>query len=284
MTDPASVAPDAPPPLPVEETRAQDRTRRNRQLSKRAKFRLEEEASTWLITYADMITVLLSLFVILVSMMSYVKLKPETETVMVPEPRLQPVFIPVFAPYPNPLAQYGDGATDRPPPLPVFEQAPTPQQPARESWAARASRQLEESFGREKLGREVAVQQVDQHVVVRLGDSVLFDSGRADLRADGAAVLFRLGPVLKRLDGFVRVEGHTDNVPIATQRFPSNWELSAGRAGAVVRQLIDAGMPAHRVEAVGFADTRPLARGDTEAARALNRRVSFVILPPDGLP
>jgi len=289
MTDPATPAgaqeSGAPPAgsAPGEDGQDPSRRRRHKAASKSVRFKVEEEASTWLITYADMITVLLSLFVILVSMMSYVKVTGSPDQ-PVPQAQLHPVFIPVFAPSPNPLAQYGDGAppSDRPPPLPVFD-TPTEKQAA-SSWASRASRQLQDSLAREQLGREALVQQVDRHVVVRLGDSVLFDLGRADLRPDGAAVLNRLAPVLKRLESFIRVEGHTDDLPISTPRFPSNWELSAGRAAAVVRQLIEAGVPPQMVEAVGFADTRPLVRGTSTAARTMNRRVSFVILPPEGSP
>ena len=73
------------------------------------------------------------------------------------------------------------------------------------------------------------------------------------------------------------VEGHTDNVPIQTERYPSNWELSSGRAGSVVRQLIALGVSPERIRATGFADTKPLKPNDSEANRAVNRRVDLVL-------
>ena len=90
-------------------------------------------------------------------------------------------------------------------------------------------------------------------------------------------MLDKLVPLLARGGHTITVEGHTDNVPISTPQFPSNWELSAARASTVVRHLIARGIPADRLSAVGYADTRPLAANDTEAGRAKNRRVSIII-------
>ena len=73
------------------------------------------------------------------------------------------------------------------------------------------------------------------------------------------------------------VEGHTDNVPIQTARFPSNWELSSARAAMVTRRLIELGVPADRIRAIGYGDTRPRADNGTPEGRARNRRVAFVL-------
>lgn len=271
----------------------------------------DEGGGHWLVTYSDTVTLLLTIFVVLVSMMTFIKATPEP----LQSPLLRPVFVPVLtadgqlpqdvlpdaetessatrpaiAPPPPPgtasgvasethaVTRIGQAqASESVPREPTLPEAP-------QTWATRTSRELAALLAREGLGRDAVVERVDRHVVVRLGDNILFALGQADLRPEGAALMARLAPSLARLNSFIRVEGHTDDLPIANLRFPSNWELSAGRAATVVRHLIAGGMPAGQLEAVGFADTRPVVRGRSDTARARNRRVSFVILPPDGLP
>jgi chemotaxis protein MotB len=87
--------------------------------------------------------------------------------------------------------------------------------------------------------------------------------------------------VLSTTDNAVQVEGHTDNIPISTPAFPSNWELSGARAGSVVRMFIDLGVRPERLMAVGYADTRPLEGNDSPDGRSRNRRVTVMVLPTD---
>jgi chemotaxis protein MotB len=115
---------------------------------------------------------------------------------------------------------------------------------------------------------------------LNIPNSILFNSGAAELQGRGPSVIKALAPLL--IDGkfIVAVEGHTDNNPISTERFPSNWDLSASRAAAVVRVLADAGVGPGRLQAVGYADTRPLTGNDTENGRAENRRVALFLRMP----
>lgn len=117
----------------------------------------------------------------------------------------------------------------------------------------------------------------DRQVIIEIKERILFQTGQADLGAEGGNVLGRLAGLLLKSGGKVSVEGHTDDVPIASARFPSNWELSSARATAVVHALMNAGLPADRLRAIGYADTRPLAANDSPDNRALNRRVSLVV-------
>lgn len=117
-------------------------------------------------------------------------------------------------------------------------------------------------------------------IELHLPDEVLFDSGSASMRAAGADLLSRVAVLLKRIDGDIQIAGHTDNIPIRTARFPSNWELSASRAIEVVRLLRDLGVPETRLEAVGHGDNRPIASNRTSEGRAINRRVTVEISPP----
>jgi chemotaxis protein MotB len=123
----------------------------------------------------------------------------------------------------------------------------------------------------------VSVSQGQEGVTLRIDDSLLFPSGNDVLTPQGQDVLERLSSVLATFDGQISVEGHTDNVPISTPRFPSNWELSVGRAIAVVRQLERQGIAISRMRAVGYADTQPMESNATSEGRAANRRVELLL-------
>ncbi|WP_249978992.1 OmpA/MotB family protein [Vreelandella olivaria] len=123
----------------------------------------------------------------------------------------------------------------------------------------------------------VSVSQGQEGVTLRIDDSLLFPSGDAVLTPQGQDVLESLISVLEAFDGQISVEGHTDNIPISTARFPSNWELSVGRAIAVVRHLEHQGIAISRMRAVGYADTQPMESNATSDGRAANRRVELLL-------
>jgi len=123
----------------------------------------------------------------------------------------------------------------------------------------------------------VSVSQGEEGVTLRIDDSLLFPSGDAVLTPQGQDVLESLLAVLASFEGQISVEGHTDNIPIATSRFPSNWELSVGRAIAVVRHLERQGVAISRMRAVGYADTQPMESNATSEGRSANRRVELLL-------
>jgi chemotaxis protein MotB len=123
----------------------------------------------------------------------------------------------------------------------------------------------------------VSVSQGSEGVTLRIDTSLLFPSGQAVLTSRGQEVVESLIDVLTRFDGQISVEGHTDSVPISTARFPSNWELSSARAIAVVRHLERQGFNISRMRAVGYADTQPMEPNATEEGRAANRRVELLL-------
>jgi chemotaxis protein MotB len=129
------------------------------------------------------------------------------------------------------------------------------------------------------LEREVETSIARRGLIVRvLTDKVLFDSGSAELKKEGDALLDALARLLKTtVRNPIQVEGNTDNVPISG-RFPTNWELSTTRATAVVRDLIGHGVWPGRLAATGYADRHPIATNATEAGRRMNRRVELVVL------
>jgi chemotaxis protein MotB len=115
---------------------------------------------------------------------------------------------------------------------------------------------------------------------LQISDSILFTPASAALTESGRALLDELAGLLVDLPYELSVEGHTDDRPIATQRFPSNWELASSRASGVTRYLIGRGIAPGRVRAIGYADTRPLADNASAEGRSRNRRVSFILRLP----
>lgn len=117
-------------------------------------------------------------------------------------------------------------------------------------------------------------------MILVLSNDVLFDSGRPDLKDDGKKTLGEVARVLKGLpDRRFQVAGHTDNVAINTQRFPSNWELSAARAVAVVKLFLEQGMEARHLSAAGYGEFDPVATNDAPEGRAKNRRIEIALVP-----
>lgn len=131
---------------------------------------------------------------------------------------------------------------------------------------------------------EVTITQLADQLQVKIVDRLIFPSGQAKITTEGIGVLHRVGKILKEANGkHIRVEGHTDNVPIHPRlksQFESNWELSVVRATNVVRFLQEeVGIDGKRLEAAGYAEFRPLASNRTKAGRAKNRRIEIVLLP-----
>jgi chemotaxis protein MotB len=164
-------------------------------------------------------------------------------------------------------------------------------QAAREAEQARLARvrsdynDLVAALESEIADKVIALDQANERLTVTIVDRVLFPSGEATLTPEGRRVMARVGTVLARVDDrAVRVEGHTDDVPIGPalrERFPSNWELSTARATQVVRFLAkEGGVAPGRLQAAGRADTEPTASNVTEEGRRQNRRIEIILLPP----
>ena len=130
------------------------------------------------------------------------------------------------------------------------------------------------------LNSRLKISQVAEGVHLEVSDKILFAEGSAELKPEGRNLLNELAQVLLQHQGLISVEGHTDNRPIASRQFPSNWELSSGRATTVTRHLIDHGLDAAKMRAVGYADTRPLEPNTTTKGRTRNRRVSLILQMP----
>jgi chemotaxis protein MotB len=246
-----------------------------------------ESEDRWLLTYADMITLLMALFMVLFSITSVNKAK-----LQVLSESLQEAFSGNVMPGGKSIRDTGASQkTERPqsePPIPAI--TPVADQ-ATEAARAKAAAKEQDDFRRLKAqidayarahGLESKVQTViaERGLVIRLlTDRVLFDSGAAELKPQSTPVLTQVSHLL-RTEGkhAVMVEGHTDAVPIRGSVFPTNWELSTARASRVVRFLIAGGVPQSRLSAAGYAALHAIATNDTAAGRSRNRRVEIVLL------
>lgn len=146
--------------------------------------------------------------------------------------------------------------------------------------------QLDAEMLRRLLAKEIKEGQIDvettaRTILIRIRERGSFASGSALLNSSFVGVIDKIAGALTQIEGRISVEGHTDNVPINTFSYPSNWDLSAARSVAVVRRMLDiATLEPTRVTASGFADTRPQAINSTPEGRARNRRVEIVVKQP----
>ena len=229
-------------------------------------FKVDTSAPRWLTTYGDLVTNLLCFFVLLFAM-STINLKKFQRAVLSIQGALGVL--------PGQISLQE-----------LEEMAPELENSLLEELAKKdmeqlqaAKQQLQTLIADEGLGGSVTITMEGRGLVLRFADTVLFDLGKADLKPGAKRILDKISKVLLNLPNQVRVEGHTDNLPISTVQFPSNWELSCVRATTVVRYLSEKnGLPADRLSAAGYGEHRPVAPNSSEDSRRLNRRVDLVIL------
>lgn len=140
-------------------------------------------------------------------------------------------------------------------------------------------RQVDRYLEKNGMKADVSTQVDERGLVVSLNDTLFFDTGRAEVKAESQKKLIEIGKILNQLNNYMRVEGHTDNVPIKNDQFSSNWQLSCARASNVTELLINsANIPPQKLSAVGYGEYRPIADNSTEDGKARNRRVNIIIV------
>lgn len=233
----------------------------------KAKEAEKENAERWLLTYADLITLLLAFFIVMWSL-GQTDLK-RFETVRTSLANAFNTGIGDSSSGTSPLFREGSN----------FDPNPFGSQQTNLSSIQARFKELADKYG---LAGKIRIRTDRDEIIISLSDNLLFDSASADLKREALVVLNETGVILKSLPNEVRVEGHTDNIPVNTTKFASNWELSSARATAVVRYLIEhAGVAENRLFAAGYGDTQPVAGNDTIEGRALNRRADIVIIYPN---
>ena len=150
---------------------------------------------------------------------------------------------------------------------------------------AKLQAELEGTLAAEIKRNEIAMRRDPDGLVISLREAGFFESGSAQMKSTSQATFDRIASLLRQRECYIRVEGHTDNVPIHNAQFSSNWELSASRATEIVRLLIvrDGYIP-NRLSAAGYAEFHPIAANDTAEGRGLNRRVDIVVLRQEAAP
>jgi len=129
------------------------------------------------------------------------------------------------------------------------------------------------------LSQSVSTKIEDRGLVVSINDTLFFDNGKAEVKSEYAKMLIEIGKIINQLGHYIRVEGHTDNVPIRTSQFNSNWQLSAVRAANVTELLVEqAGIPPKQLSSIGYGEFRPVGDNFNEAGRMKNRRVDIIIM------
>ncbi|HYE84014.1 MAG TPA: flagellar motor protein MotB [Clostridia bacterium] len=218
-------------------------------------------APAWMATYGDMVTLLLCFFVLLFSFatLDVQKFKAISQSMS------------------GALGVLESGVTMSMEPMVNSFPVDTPAEEVEEF--KNLYEDMSEYIKENNLEASITLRLDERGLLVRFMDDVLFDSGKADLTPKAREIINTVAEIIKQNDRNVRIEGHTDNVPINTFRFPSNWELSTTRAVNVVKYLIEEnGIEASRLSASGYSDQHPVDDNSTKEGRQKNRRVDMVIL------
>ena len=239
-------------------------------MAKKQKHEEHENHERWLVSYADFITLLFAFFVVMYSISSVNEGKFRTVSESI-QAALRPVTSPPAARIHFDLGDYKSSL------VPTIGQK------------IQFVRQIVEVLNKMnntdvQIQDKVTVRQTDQGVLITIADSLVFESGQAEIRKDALPLLEGLAEVLAVNTSVkeIRVQGHTDNVPIRSALFPSNWELSAVRAVMVTRVLTELyRIHPEQVSAVGHAEFHPLTDNLTPENRAKNRRVEILVLMND---
>ncbi len=246
-----------------------------------------ENEERWLLTYSDMITLLMALFMVLFSISSV-----NTSKYNQLQKSLQDAFSGKILSGGKQIVNSGSqGKSPAPTATPAIEpikpqigEKSTESQKAKDDKEFRRIKQEIDAYARKHgLSKQLQTVIAKRGLVVRLlTDRVVFDPGQAVLKPPAVPLLTGVGHALQ-IDKThpIMVEGHTDNVPISGSQFPSNWELSTARASVVVRFLIHTGIDKFRLGAAGYANLYPVASNSTAIGRSKNRRVEIVLLRKD---
>lgn len=226
-------------------------------------------APEWMLTYGDLVTLLMCFFVLLFAMSTVDAAKFESLLVSFQGS--------------SGILPGGTSLSDGKMPFNGMpEQAVSKNNSPSSESTAQLKNEVEKKLEEQNLDKEVEVSVEARGLIIRFPDNILYDSGSADLKQNSRKVLAAISNILKSKEfsnRVIRVEGHTDNVPISTVNFPSNWELSTTRATNVVKYFIRVGgVQPIRLTAAGYGEYHPIASNKTKEGKAKNRRVDIVIL------
>lgn len=231
-----------------------------------------ENHERWLVSYADFITLLFAFFVVMyaISSVNEGKYKVLSNALVnafsnvTAEPGGQAIVVPASAP----VAAKPTLKADKVPPT---------EKTAERDKMKNVAKDIMEVLAPLVREGKVKLLETSRGVTIEINDSILFAPAQAKLQPASISAMQAIARVLADTDFPITIEGHTDNLPISTAAFPSNWELSAVRATTVLRLFNDSGVGAERLTAIGYGDTRPVETNTSAEGRARNRRVSILI-------
>lgn len=237
---------------------------------RRAEPEKEVNNERWLITYSDLITLLLIFFIVMYTMSKIDANKFEAVANSLAQV-LQGKSVSIMQ-TPGPSVVNGRSGN-------IIREGPG-KTPAKQGDLESVEKQLNEYIKQNKdLAQNVIVYEQERGLVISFKDAILFPSGSDQILPAAQDILLKVAASLRDIPNYIRVEGHTDSRPIHTQRFPSNWELSVLRATNVVHLLVErGGIEPDRISATGYGEYRPLVPNRSEKEMAMNRRVDIVIL------
>lgn len=241
----------------------------------------------WLVSYADFITLLFAFFVVMysISQVNQSKYRVLSETFVQafnspshslpsPDEQSEEAALPGTL---NPI-QVGEPAkTPAPSSIDIRNEHTGFNDTNQRDVLTEISDLFVERFADLIADKMVSVAGNELWLQIELNDSILFSSGSADPSAQAQSIFDEVSLILKEYPNPIQVEGHTDNVPVNLPRYPSNWELSAARAAAIVKWMVQKGVDPVRLSAVGYGEFQPVAENTTDAGRARNRRVVLMI-------
>ncbi len=235
----------------------------------------EEGAPAWMATFGDMMSLLLTFFILILSFanMDVIKFSAAVGSLRdaFGTKQVDPGELEAFA---STLVRLSDDQTTR-----VIQVIDLPQR--LRVAEADLKRRIELMIANHELEKLVEAEETPRGVVVRVRGQLLFEPGSAKLLPGAYVVLREIAELVRDVENDVSIEGHTDDSPIRTREFPSNWHLSADRAIAALEYLVGVeGIAAERLSAAGFAHQKPIVPNDTPAHREENRRVEFVFQRP----
>jgi chemotaxis protein MotB len=242
---------------------------------KRRREEEHENHERWLVSYADFITLLFAFFVVMyaISTLNEGKYRVLSDALVSAfrHDRVVTAAPTTLVPLDRPLA-----------PLPRPGVKGDPVRREQERKLLDLAGKIKEALAPLVKTGQVRLTQLPHGIAVEINASVLFGAGQASLQPESIPALQAVAQVLTGTPDSIQVEGHTDNVPIASAQFPSNWELASARASSVVRLFVGGGVDPARLTASGYAENRPVESNDTPEGRARNRRVTLMIIaaPP----
>lgn len=245
----------------------------------------------WLVSYADLITLLFAFFVVLFAasnsdqkkagqVANAVQVAFKQMAVFTPTGKVVPLYEEGRLPFDTKsVIGNADAEFDSTQLVASGKQSEIAKSTIPKATITEVKEQLQKVLKQEIQKNSVRLAEDSRGLTISLAEAGFFDPGSAFMHTESLAVVDRIAETLRPLGYNLRVEGHTDNTPIHTAQFPSNWELSTGRATFVLKYLItDARIPPQRLSAVGYGEYRPVAANSTPEGRAANRRVDLVVL------